>query len=151
MKKQKDKLLLKNIYVLYTGCFLLILLLSFIPYLYNGKTIINEGDGHNQHFKALFYFARWMKEIIRNLLLEHKLYVPTYSFSLGYGADIVQTLGYYCIGDPLNLFSIFVPQNKMHYFFQFLCFFRMYLSGIAFIIFFHTLKSVKKVLILQEH
>lgn len=131
----KKKHIVKEIYI-YTAFFLLIISLIFVSFLLNGKTMINEGDGHNQHFKALFYYARWLKEIFRNLLEKGKLHIPTYSFSLGYGSDIIQTLGYYSIGDPLNLLSVFVPQSKIHYFFQFLCIFRMYLAGISFLLFY---------------
>lgn len=51
---------------------------------------------------------------------------------MGYGADILTTLHYYTIGDPLNLLSALVLPQYTEYLYNFLILLRMYLAGAAF-------------------
>jgi len=47
--------------------------------------------------------------------------LPQWNFSLGYGGDILTTLHYYVIGDPLDLLSIACPTRYAVYLYSF-CF-----------------------------
>lgn len=49
----------------------------------------------------------------------------------GYGGDILTTLHYYVIGDPLDLLSIACPTRYAVYLYSFLSLFRLYLAGWA--------------------
>ena len=51
---------------------------------------------------------------------------------IGYGSDILTTLHYYVIGDPLTLLSVFVPEEKTEILYEVLIFLRLYLAGLAF-------------------
>ena len=62
--------------------------------------------------------VRYMREMIRNLLLEHRFVMPLWDFSLGEGSGIIETLHYYVIGDPFSLFSIFVPVRFMYVYYN---------------------------------
>lgn len=68
----------------------------------------------------------------KNILFKHKLEIPLWSFSIGYGSDIITTLHYYVIGDPLCLLSIFVPDRYMVHFYDIMILFRVYLAGLSF-------------------
>ena len=117
---------------LYTLIFVLIGCLVMRYFYGMGRTLIYAGDGWTQHFKALVYYSRWLRSIVGNFLSTGKLSIPTFNFSLGYGSDLYTTLHYYVIGDPLTLFSAFVPARYMEHFYGLLIVIRFYLSGITF-------------------
>ncbi len=119
-------------YVVYTLAFFTLSLLCFSPFFIKGVSFIWEHDGWKQHYLALFYYAKYLRGIIRHLLIDHRLVIPDFDFYIGEGTDIVNALHYYVIGDPLALLSVFVPTRYMHYFYTFLSIFRLYLAGMAF-------------------
>ena len=121
-----------NYWVIYTIVFLFMCALVYQYFLFNGKFFIWRADGENQHLTSLTYFGVYLRDIFRNLFANHSLNIPTYSFGLGYGGDIVQILHYYTIGDPLNLLSVFVPAKYTIFLFHFLIIVRLYLAGLAF-------------------
>ena len=49
-------------------------------------------DGWRQHYKALVYYARYLRGILRHLLKEHKFVIPDWDFYIGEGNDIVNAL-----------------------------------------------------------
>ena len=51
---------------------------------------------------------------------------------IGYGSDILTTLHYYVIGDPLTLLSVLVKPEHTEKLYEFLIFLRIYLAGITF-------------------
>lgn len=104
-------------------------------FLLTGKTFITNGDGWKQHFKAFVYLGQYCREVIRTLLSEHSLVLPQWNFSIGFGGDIVTTLHYYCIGDPLDLISIITPVRYSIYSYTALMIFRFYLCGLFFCIY----------------
>ncbi len=122
----------KQYYFLYSIVFIIAILLVYGCYFVNGKSFVWQVDGWTQHYKALVYYAKWLRSIVKTLLFEHRLEIPTYSFSIGYGSDIITTLHYYVIGDPLCLLSVFVPTKYMAYFYSGMIVFRLYLAGITF-------------------
>ncbi|MCD7949338.1 MAG: YfhO family protein [Erysipelotrichaceae bacterium] len=109
--------------------------LIFIIFFLNNRSFVWYLDGWKQHYKALVYYGNWLRTIINNIFINHTFEIPTYSFSIGYGSDIITTLQYYVIGDPLTIFAVFVPSKYMAYFYSFLVLVRFYLSGISFSIF----------------
>lgn len=55
-----------------------------------------------------------------------------WDLNIGYGSDILTTLHYYVIGDPLTLLSVFFKSSQTEFLYEFLIFLRIYLAGIAF-------------------
>ena len=99
--------------------------------LMKGRSLVVSGDGWKQHFTAFVYFGQYGRTVLRTLLTEHQLVLPQWNFSLGYGGDILTTLHYYVIGDPLDLLSIACPTRYAVYLYSFLSLFRLYLAGLA--------------------
>lgn len=127
----------KNYYLKYTVIFSLMTLVVYGHFLYFGKSFIecssgNNADGLIQHYTALCYYAKYLREIVKTLLFDHKLIIPEWSFSIGYGSDILTTLHYYVIGDPFNLLSVAVPLRFMPYYYSGMILVRMYCAGAAF-------------------
>lgn len=116
----------------YTLLFALLFGASFAPFFVQGNSFIWEGDGWAQHYKALIYFGRWLRDIARGLLYQHQLIIPQWSFHIGLGSDIITTLHYYVVGDPLNLLAVFVPTRYTWVLYHGLIVLRFYLAGLAF-------------------
>lgn len=116
----------KRYLLLYTVVFAILVLFVFGYFFFQGKSFIWHMDGREQHFRALAYYGMWLRSIVK----EH--HFKTYTFGLGYGGDVIQTLSYYVIGDPLNLLSVFVPVKDTVYLYDALIVVRLYLAGIAF-------------------
>lgn len=122
----------KKYFCIYTCSFLGIALFCFSWFITSRRTLIWEGDGWTQHYKALVYYGRYLRQILRNLLFQHKLILPDWDFNISEGSDILTTLHYYVLGDPLAALSVFCPTRFMPYFYSLLNVFRLYLAGICF-------------------
>lgn len=125
----------------YTLLFTVTALLVYSFYWMAGKSFIWVVDGWDQHFKALVYYSQWLRAGARSLLVEHRLHFPTWDFALGQGADVLTTLHYYAIGDPLNLLSALVPTRWMVHFYDIMILLRIYLSGLFFSLYCFQMKK----------
>lgn len=131
MKKQR-------LWVQYTALFAVACLLLCSVDLWYGRSLLyagadQSGDGLLQHFNALSYYGQWLRTILHNLFVEHRLEVPLWDLSIGLGGDVLTTLSYYVLGDPLCLLSAFVPADKTEILYNFLVILRLYLAGLAFL------------------
>ena len=133
----------KYCYGVYTLMFLLMCIGAFLPFFTEGKSFVwgaGVEDGLSQHFSALAYYGEALREFFRNLLAGHPKLVM-WDMSLGYGADILSTLNYYAIGDPLNLLYGFVSPKNTETMYDFMIVLRMYLAGITFIMYARKMKK----------
>lgn len=132
--RQKKKIACRKKYLIYyTGCFSVIAAVMFSWFYLNGKTFVWDSDGVTQHLNALVYYRSWLREILKTLIFEHRLEIPMWDSTIGYGSDILRTFHYYAFGDPLNLLSVFVPKAEwMDEFYTVLILVRIYLAGLAF-------------------
>ena len=133
MEKLKRK---SSYYIAYsaamTGIFMIILFIFWK----NGKSFVRDGDGLRQHYITLEYWGKYLRQIIKELLIHHRLRIPTWDLHIGFGSDIVTTLHYYVIGDPLNLCAAFVPVRYTEYLYASsdIIWQELHSHGIAFII-----------------
>lgn len=125
----------KKFYITYTGLFFLLSLFVFSFILFSGKSFVGKTDGFDQHLKALIYYGQWLRQLVRNVLFEHRLMLPEFNFSIGLGSDVITTLHYYVIGDPLNLVAVIVPSRYTIYLYGALIIVRLYLAGLCFSLF----------------
>lgn len=116
---------------LYTSLFVFTFLLAYSPFLLEGKSFIWTGDGRTQHYPALVYIGRYLRQIILNIL-HGDWSIPLFDMNIGLGSDVIATLNYYGFGDPLYLLSVFVPTKYIEYLYNFLAIFRLYLAGLSF-------------------
>lgn len=129
----KKKTSLKNIglfFIIYTVIYLAITGLIYYYFNAQNKSMVYHYDGWYQHIKALTYYSQWLRDSIGSLL--HGDGLKTWTFGIGYGADIITTLSYYCIGDPLTLLSVFFSRGNIIYLYHFLLLLRPYLGGLFF-------------------
>lgn len=122
----------KGFYFLYTVLFTSVLLAVFATYIFTDKSLIYNGDGWNQHYKALLYYSEYLRAFFKKIIFEHSFGLPEFGFSIGEGADILETLHYYVIGDPFAFFSFLCPAQYLNYYLEISIFARIYVAGIVF-------------------
>lgn len=118
-------------FLTYTIIFAAVWTLCYISFFDTGKSFIVIPDGYGQHYPALVYIGRWIRETFLGFL-HGNFSVPMFDTRIGAGLDVITTLHYYGLGDPLLLSSALVPSQYTEILYDFLCMFRMYLSGLAF-------------------
>ena len=119
-------------FAVYTLLFAVTALIVNLVFIRDGVTYVRSVDGYSQHIIALEYYGQWLRDFFSTLFTEHRFELKNFDFSIGMGSDVVTTLNYYAIGDPLNLFSVFVPKEYTAYLYTALTVLRMYLAGTAF-------------------
>ena len=95
----------KKYYLLYFILFIVMCFAAFYPFIAEGKSFIwaaGVEDGLTQHFESLAYWGHYLREAVKSIFSGHSS-LPMWNMNLGYGGDILSTLNYYAIGDPLNL------------------------------------------------
>ena len=132
----------RTYFISYTILFVLILAVISSWLLLTGRSFVLGGDPVAQHVRALIYYGRWLRELPGYVIREHAL--PTYALSIGYGSDVITTLHFYVIGDPLNLLCAFVPTAYMAVFYTVMIIVRMYLAGACFSFMCFSLRSGQK-------
>ena len=132
MNKKLDKKRNIDFYLFYTLAFSVVALALYLKFFTNGKSLVWSHDGVPQHLNSLAYYGKYLRKVLHTLFIEHKLSLPLWDMHIGYGSDILTTLHYSVIGDPLTLLSVFVPASKTEALYAFLIFLRIYLAGIAF-------------------
>ena len=123
----------KNIYKTFTLFFIVLCFFCYGLHIACGRTFIWNADGWNQHYKALIYYSRYLRGIIRTFVTEFRIVIPQWDFNIGEGSDIIQTLHYYAIGDPFNILCFLVPTSYMHIYFDMAIILRIYIAGLIFI------------------
>lgn len=108
------------------------LVLFGFSFIKNGRSLVLATDGLSQHAPIVGYYGEYLRTILRNIFVNHSFEIPMFDFSIGLGSDIVSTLHYYGLGDPLNLLYVFVPIKYTEYMYGVLCVLRMYLCGLGF-------------------
>ncbi len=122
---------------MYTILFLLTAALVYGIFPVNGKSFVycdtnGGGDGLVQAYNAFVYLGKYLRSIVRHLVYDHRLVIPTWDLTIGYGQDIFTTLNFYSFGEPINLVSVFIPTRYAQLGYTVLILLRMYLSGCTF-------------------
>lgn len=119
----------ENIYLRYTLSFVVLALITFLPFLTEGKSFVWETDGISQHYPILYYYGNLLKEILSGQGF------PMVDFRIGLGFDTISTTHYYALGDPIALLSVFMTSKNAVFIYGMLVILRLYLAGISFILF----------------
>lgn len=128
MNKNNDK---KNFlyYSLFFACLIFVLLIIFFL---NDKSFVwinKSNDGLDQHLVNLHLLKRTLLDFFTTGSLN------TFFWQIGYGMDMFSNFAYYVFGDFLSYLVVFVPDDLIDSFYNFLVIARLYLIGISFIIY----------------
>lgn len=123
----------------YTLVFLAAAGLVFATFLHEGRSFIyyyagEERDGFTQHYTAFVYIGRYIRDVFTGIF-HGDFALKQFDFTLGFGEDVIQCLGYYGFGDPLMLLSAFVPRRLAGWFYQVYILLELWLAGLAFAFF----------------
>ncbi len=127
----QDEFRKKRYYLWYALFFLILSFLVFLPFLRGGYTHIWKPDGWSQHVKALAYYSRYLKDVFHGIS-QGSFSFPNWDYTLGEGADILQTLTHYGFGDPLYLISALIPEQSLSVFYDITVYIRLFLAGFFF-------------------
>ena len=127
----------KNYFLLYFLAFTVVFsAIAFIFFfcMFNlyGRTLVWSLDGQDQYLVSLIYFGDWGKSIFEGLFSTGHLQIPFWDSAIAMGADVVITLNYYIVGDPLGLLAIFWPKEGYASLYTFIIVFRIFLAGVSF-------------------
>lgn len=118
--------------LMYTVCFSLLTLTIYSLFAIRGKSFVWNPDGMTQHYVALIYIGKWLRELLSNIFIEHTFAIPLWDFNIGVGGDILTTFNYYGLGDPLCCLAVFFSEENIIYLYSALIIIRLYLSGLFF-------------------
>lgn len=131
LKKHKSNRRLRY-FLAYTILYLILAGLLILFFKLQNRSLVYHADAWRQHLRALAYYGKWLRGNLWHLVHDHSLTTQAWSFGLGYGSDVLTTLHYYCIGEPLTALTVFVPEWFTTYYFEFLILLRPYLAGLSF-------------------
>lgn len=124
--------------LIFSICFLFVFSIMYLGLFRNDyKTLLGYYDGTDQLYPALYYYGDWLKGLFSNLI--HGT-LPTWSWDIGLGSDVITTLGYYVVGDPFALLAGIWPQSQIELLYSFIILVKMYCMGVAFFAYVHYLK-----------
>lgn len=119
-------------FLIYTILYLILAGLLVLFFRLQNRSLVYHADAWRQHLRALAYYGKWLRGNLWHLFHDHSLTPQAWSFGLGYGSDVLTTLHYYCIGEPLTALTVFIPERFTKYYFEFLILLRPYLAGLSF-------------------
>ena len=122
----------KSFIVKYSLLFALSAALVYLLYILTGRTFVSDYDGLCQHYNSLLFYGEHLKTVIKTIVIDHRLNVPSFSFSIGEGGDILTMMQFYVVGAPLYALSVFFNSDNMYILYTGIEIVRLYLSGLAF-------------------
>ena len=138
MEKRKLKL---NTISLYTITFFVACILVFLPFYMRGLSKVWKIDGLGQYYPAFLYIGQYIREFLSTGKLQ------SFDLSIALGEDVFSALNYYGLGDPLNILSVFANKSNGIYIYEFMFYLRLYLSGLAFILYAKYMKLDEKLIV----
>nr|MBP3597989.1 YfhO family protein [Eubacterium sp.] len=125
----------KKSLLIYSSVFLAVFVTAFFAFFAEGKSFVWKSDGFRQYYPTLQYLGEYYRTIVSNIF-SGNFSLPMMDYTIGQGEDIITTFANYGLGDPLTLLSAFVTSKKgMEVLYGVLIFLRLYLSGIAFLLY----------------
>ncbi len=117
----------------YSLAFALAAIFSLGIFVIRKKTFLTY-DSIAEYVTCLAYWGNYLRSAIGGFLDGGKLAFPQWDFTVGLGADILTTLHWYVIGDPVTLLAAFVKPEHSVALYHFIVLLRLYLSGLFFIL-----------------
>lgn len=131
MQKVKTRRLWLRRYNVMILIAMIALLLCFVPF---GRIMISSVDGVTQHY-TLF---RYVRSAARDLLAGNGFKMV--NLQLGQGLDVIGTLSYYGLLDPVNLLAVISPDAAMEWAYGAAILLRIYLAGLFFMLFLRKIR-----------
>lgn len=137
MKKVVNFFKKQNIYVLFSICFFLFLLIGLLPLEISNGSFLFGGfyrDGFKQHLVFMNKYVSEIKDAFSSGVF------PQFSFQQGLGEDFVYAYTYYGLFDPLNFIAYLLPIKYIDVSYSIIIHLKLYLTGFVLI---YVLKRMK--------
>ncbi|MBQ4058738.1 MAG: YfhO family protein [Lachnospiraceae bacterium] len=131
--------------ILYTALFWVVALVLHCVFEFNGMSYVQKTDGYAQHLPVLAYIGNYIRDYIQQVISGKGIIPPMFDTSLLQGMDVVGTLHYYGLFEPLNWISAIVSTEYVEKLYGILLYVRLYFTGFNFIIYVMYLR--KKVVV----
>lgn len=115
----------------YSGLFLFISALIYGYFIVLNQSFIWESDGLTQHYLIFVEYTEIVREFLSNPLEGF----PMWDWTIGLGADVLTSYGYYAVGDPFVYLGVFFPEHLTEWGYHFLILLRVYCIGASFLYF----------------
>lgn len=133
----------KKAYAVFIAIFFCICIIVLTLLISDKRSFVRDGDAYTQHYPAFLYIGRWYRDAVRALLIHHEL-PKLWDFSIGYGADVANTLYYYCMFDfTTSIFAVFSNEQNGYWLYTAMMLVRTFLCGIAFIAYCKKMKCAQ--------
>lgn len=117
--------------VVFSVVFLAFFIVMCFSFLMAGKGFLWLTDGLEQQYVFFAAQGEWLRQILNTIFVEHSFALPMWSTEIGYGGDMLVTL-FSCIGDPVNLISVFFPLEYADLALNMTVAIHLYLAGLIF-------------------
>ena len=124
-----------KLFIIYTASFFALFYLIYgIQYQNAGKSFLWKYDGIEQGYASFIYAHKYIRSVLHNIFINHKLVVPKWDYTIGYGSDIFQTLTVYGMYDLFrNIIAALSPEKSLEKAFHIMIVAKYYIMGISFI------------------
>ena len=132
ISQEKLKKAFKNPYITYTFLYPILFFCCIgVWFGIHNRCFVWKFDGLTTHYTQFLYTGKYFRSIIKGIASGRFSGFPTWDYGIGYGSDILSTLG---VGfwDPFNIFSIIIPSKYSELAYDAVVFLKMYLAGISF-------------------
>lgn len=100
-----------------------------------GYVALGGWDSVTQMYPVMLYVSRMIRGFFEAFLSGNTYVIPMFEINLGMGDDLITALNWHGFGDPFYLLTALVSENNLPFFYTFLFYLRVFLGGIAFILF----------------
>src|SRR5699024_5037831 len=118
----------------YTLLFLLVTTLVFSGFYLTRTSFIWDGDGFSQHYLLFYDYLERLRQLFRGGGFS------MWDWTIGMGADVIQSYGYYVIGDPFVYLGLLFPPSMAEFAFHFSILVRLWCIGGAFLFYARKMK-----------
>lgn len=107
-------------------------------WLMSGRSFVRNADANVQHYQAVSYIGQWLRSGLKGLLAGKGWNAPLWTMQIGMGSDVLTTLHFYGLGEPIVLLSMFFGGDSVEVFYAAAIFLRLYLAGLFCVCFFRV-------------
>ena len=126
----------RKLFLDYTALFPVFLFACVLVFLLiGGKTIVTRGDGISQQYPYFIYTGRYIREIFSNIFEHHIFELPMWDHKIGFGGDPLVLFEGEVLPDPFYWVSALVPVRFSYPAYLAVNILKLYVIGIAFIVF----------------
>lgn len=107
----------------------------FLFYINNWSPFYSFDDGLPAYYPILGYIGEYIRDLLRNIFIEHTLSISLYDFRFGLGEDIFRLIWSGLLNPVVILISPFFSIKNIDICYWIICLSQLYLSGVVFILF----------------